>query len=297
LLAGVTVSGVLMGMFQSNAGGAWDNAKKSFEKGVEIDGEMFYKKSEPHKASVTGDTVGDPFKDTSGPSMNILIKLMSIVALVIAPHISEKGHAGTADGQVALTSTNDSLSFALGLAIGENMQRMEIDSLINYNIFEQAANGAAGMEMEEAQMFLDNYFQRKEKAKLASVKTNEAAVLDSIKMNTPGIQVAESGLMYMVTQEGTGAYATATDSVQVEYVGKLMNGQTFDASDAGKPVTFNLGGLIPGFTEGLQKVKEGGKIRLFIPSSLAYRDMDQGPIPPYSTLMFDITLVKVYSKK
>jgi K(+)-stimulated pyrophosphate-energized sodium pump len=88
MLAGVTVSGVLMALFQSNAGGAWDNAKKSFEKGVEINGEIYYKKSEPHKASVTGDTVGDPFKDTSGPSMNILIKLMSIVSLVIAPHIS-----------------------------------------------------------------------------------------------------------------------------------------------------------------------------------------------------------------
>lgn len=91
LLAGITVSGVLMGIFQSNAGGAWDNAKKSFEKGVEIDGQMYYKKSEPHKASVTGDTVGDPFKDTSGPSMNILIKLTSIVALIIAPHISHHG--------------------------------------------------------------------------------------------------------------------------------------------------------------------------------------------------------------
>ena len=91
LLAGVTVSGVLMGIFQSNAGGAWDNAKKSFEKGVSINDEMFYKKSEPHKASVTGDTVGDPFKDTSGPSMNILIKLMSIVSLVIAPYIAVTG--------------------------------------------------------------------------------------------------------------------------------------------------------------------------------------------------------------
>src|SRR5476651_536252 len=90
LLAGVTVSGVLMGIFQSNAGGAWDNAKKSFEKGVEINGEIYYKKSEPHKASVTGDTVGDPFKDTSGPSMNILIKLMSIVSLVIAPHLHKE---------------------------------------------------------------------------------------------------------------------------------------------------------------------------------------------------------------
>jgi K(+)-stimulated pyrophosphate-energized sodium pump len=105
MLAGVTVSGVLMGIFQSNAGGAWDNAKKSFEKGVEINGEMYYKKSEPHKASVTGDTVGDPFKDTSGPSMNILIKLMSIVALVIAPHISEGPHgsAETVSEKIEIT--------------------------------------------------------------------------------------------------------------------------------------------------------------------------------------------------
>ena len=88
-LAGATVSGVLMGMFQNNAGGAWDNAKKSFEKGVEINGVVHYKKSEPHKASVTGDTVGDPFKDTSGPSMNILIKLMSIVSLVVAPTLAQ----------------------------------------------------------------------------------------------------------------------------------------------------------------------------------------------------------------
>jgi K(+)-stimulated pyrophosphate-energized sodium pump len=87
-LAGATVSGVLMGMFQNNAGGAWDNAKKSFEKGVDINGQKYYKGSEPHKASVTGDTVGDPFKDTSGPSMNILIKLMSIVSLVLAPTLA-----------------------------------------------------------------------------------------------------------------------------------------------------------------------------------------------------------------
>ena len=102
-LAGATVSGVLMGMFQNNAGGAWDNAKKSFEKGVEINGEMYYKKSEPHKASVTGDTVGDPFKDTSGPSMNILIKLMSIVSLVIAPTLADVfGTRDAADERSAL---------------------------------------------------------------------------------------------------------------------------------------------------------------------------------------------------
>lgn len=88
LLAGVTASGVLMAIFQSNAGGAWDNAKKMFEDGVEIDGQKYHKGSYPHKAAIVGDTVGDPFKDTSGPSLNILLKLMSVVALVIAPSIA-----------------------------------------------------------------------------------------------------------------------------------------------------------------------------------------------------------------
>ena len=98
-MAGVTVSGVLWAIFQNNAGGAWDNAKKSFEQGVEIEvnGKMetFYKNSEPHKAAVVGDTVGDPFKDTSGPSMNILIKLSSLMGLTIAPLIAVNGHEAT----------------------------------------------------------------------------------------------------------------------------------------------------------------------------------------------------------
>ncbi|MFA5619884.1 MAG: sodium-translocating pyrophosphatase [Weeksellaceae bacterium] len=96
-MAGVTVSGVLWAIFQNNAGGAWDNAKKSFEAGVEIDGKMTYKGSEAHKAAVTGDTVGDPFKDTSGPSMNILIKLTCLVGLILAPilggHVVDKSMA------------------------------------------------------------------------------------------------------------------------------------------------------------------------------------------------------------
>jgi K(+)-stimulated pyrophosphate-energized sodium pump len=118
MLAGITVSGVLMGMFQNNAGGAWDNAKKSFEKGVEINGVMEYKGSEAHKASVTGDTVGDPFKDTSGPSMNILIKLTSIVSLIIAPHIavdggmhhSDKKETTQQEIEVSKTASNRSLN-------------------------------------------------------------------------------------------------------------------------------------------------------------------------------------------
>jgi len=102
-MAGVTVSGVLWAIFQNNAGGAWDNAKKSFEAGVEINGEMTYKGSDAHKAAVTGDTVGDPFKDTSGPSMNILIKLTCLIGLVIAPilggHSLDSNHA-SADREI-----------------------------------------------------------------------------------------------------------------------------------------------------------------------------------------------------
>jgi K(+)-stimulated pyrophosphate-energized sodium pump len=87
LIAGVTVTGVLMAIFQANAGGAWDNAKKMFEEGIEINGQKYFKGSDAHKAAVVGDTVGDPFKDTSGPSLNILLKLMAVVSLVIAPLI------------------------------------------------------------------------------------------------------------------------------------------------------------------------------------------------------------------
>ena len=105
-MAGVCVSGVMWAIFQNNAGGAWDNAKKSFEAGVEIDGKMTYKGSDAHKAAVTGDTVGDPFKDTSGPSMNILIKLTCLVALVIAPILG--GHASDeayAENQIEVVET------------------------------------------------------------------------------------------------------------------------------------------------------------------------------------------------
>ena len=103
-MAGVCVSGVMWAIFQNNAGGAWDNAKKSFEAGVEIDGKMTYKGSDAHKAAVTGDTVGDPFKDTSGPSMNILIKLTCLVGLVIAPILGGHGiETGLAEATVSYT--------------------------------------------------------------------------------------------------------------------------------------------------------------------------------------------------
>ena len=116
-MAGVTVSGVLWAVFQNNAGGAWDNAKKSFEAGVEINGEMTYKGSDAHKAAVTGDTVGDPFKDTSGPSMNILIKLTCLIGLVIAP-ILGSGHGDKKEAGCEMDSCKGKMECHAGMQAG-----------------------------------------------------------------------------------------------------------------------------------------------------------------------------------
>jgi K(+)-stimulated pyrophosphate-energized sodium pump len=152
-LAGATVSGVLMGMFQNNAGGAWDNAKKSFEKGVEIEvngkKEIFYKKSEPHKASVTGDTVGDPFKDTSGPSMNILIKLMSIVSLVMAPMLAkmhaERIHEGRAK-QIEMMQRNASGISAVHSVVATGEETLDANTEFKQ---EQGDNDVTPVQVEE----------------------------------------------------------------------------------------------------------------------------------------------------
>jgi K(+)-stimulated pyrophosphate-energized sodium pump len=150
-LAGATVSGVLMGIFQNNAGGAWDNAKKSFEKGVEINGEMYYKKSEPHKASVTGDTVGDPFKDTSGPSMNILIKLMSIVSLVIAPTLAHLHPTGAAENKIEKkieirVTGQDTAAMSMSVQPNEDGLTGLIEALKTDGVIESAENVSIKIE-------------------------------------------------------------------------------------------------------------------------------------------------------
>ena len=138
-MAGVTVSGVLWAIFQNNAGGAWDNAKKSFEAGVLINGEMTFKGSDAHKAAVTGDTVGDPFKDTSGPSMNILIKLTCLIGLVIAPILG--GHA---EGETMLTEGNtaevEEVQFIEGGENLDNKTETFVEMLKNENNDEVTAN-------------------------------------------------------------------------------------------------------------------------------------------------------------
>ena len=167
-MAGVTVSGVLWAIFQNNAGGAWDNAKKSFEAGVEINGEMTYKGSEAHKAAVTGDTVGDPFKDTSGPSMNILIKLTCLIGLVIAPilggHSAENNeHSETIE--VTVNTTNDQDSEAIK-DVRVNMTKNDdgsFSAVVTYSVTEngkttskeQSFNGTEEEVSNAVDIFID----------------------------------------------------------------------------------------------------------------------------------------------
>ncbi len=150
-MAGVCVSGVMWAIFQNNAGGAWDNAKKSFEAGVEINGEMTFKGSDAHKAAVTGDTVGDPFKDTSGPSMNILIKLTCLVALVIAPVLG--GHSDVNEN-VENTVTRDNIQQIEGAQGIDNrtetfveMLKNEDDDQVTANVkIQRTANGSTAVQ-------------------------------------------------------------------------------------------------------------------------------------------------------
>src|SRR5690554_3915188 len=163
-MAGVTVSGVLWAIFQNNAGGAWDNAKKSFEAGVEINGEMTYKGSDAHKAAVTGDTVGDPFKDTSGPSMNILIKLTCLVGLVLAPLLAQYNAEATGDTVVkeVYTMTEE------GVAQLSDSQAEKVE--INKRIFVETSVEGELMTAKVTTVTIENGKETKEETEFSGTE-------------------------------------------------------------------------------------------------------------------------------
>ncbi|MBP6039245.1 MAG: sodium-translocating pyrophosphatase [Flavobacterium sp.] len=178
-MAGVTVSGVLWAVFQNNAGGAWDNAKKSFEAGVEINGEMTYKGSDAHKAAVTGDTVGDPFKDTSGPSMNILIKLTCLIGLVIAPILGGHSEGTKKEMKYTIIEMNTTSSTKVGKCDMSKCATMTKDECAKMC-------DSLGCSAEEKEMCLSHYgadgkFVAKEGAKACCAMDADKNVKVEIK--------------------------------------------------------------------------------------------------------------------
>jgi FKBP-type peptidyl-prolyl cis-trans isomerase len=296
-MAGVTVSGVLWAIFQNNAGGAWDNAKKSFEAGVEINGEMTYKGSDAHKAAVTGDTVGDPFKDTSGPSMNILIKLTCLIGLVVAPILGS--HSEGSD-----TETKK-LSYSVGVNVASGIKAQGVEAIDTKAISKSFNDVFQGNDLEiseqESLQFIQTYFrdlqlkkqsQAAEKSKLLE-QEGIAYLAENAKKE--GVVTTESGLQYEVLTKGSGASPTADDSVTVHYTGTLIDGTVFDSSvERGEPATFGVTQVIAGWTEALQLMSVGDKLRLVIPSDLAYGLRGAGPsIGPNSTLIFEVELLNI----
>jgi FKBP-type peptidyl-prolyl cis-trans isomerase FklB len=195
----------------------------------------------------------------------------------------------------------DKLSYALGLSMAQNFKGSGIQS-INADDFAEALRDVyedkeKKMSYDEAKKVVQDFFTELE-ANAGAM--NEELGKKFLEQNAQqeGVKVTESGLQYLVLKEGNGAKPGPNDVVTVHYTGRLIDGTVFDSSvERGEPATFAVGQVIPGWVEGLQLMSEGAAWRLFIPSNLAYGPHGTGPIQPNSTLVFDVQLIKVESKK
>lgn len=195
----------------------------------------------------------------------------------------------------------DKLSYAWGLAMGQQLRGMGVKDL-NVDDYTAAVKvvfeGAeSALPLDEAQKLINEYLQNLE-AKASKVAREAGEKFLAENKSKDGVKVTGSGLQYIVEKEGEGIQPTAADEVTVHYTGKLLNGQVFDSSvQRGEPATFPLSHVIPGWTEGVQLMKEGAKYIFFIPSDLAYGSQGiPNAIPPHSTLIFEVELIKVIKK-
>jgi len=222
----------------------------------------------------------------------------------------KKTTASTAAKPVVFKNKLDSASYAFGLAMGKNLSEGGLNGL-NYDLLNKGLKDAFNkdskpvMTDQVSQTAINSLFESlskvreaKEKAKFApAIKEGETFLAQN--KTKPGIKTTASGLQYEVITEGTGVQPKTTDQVTVHYKGTLLNGFEFDSSQKqGKPITFGLNQVIPGWTEGVALMKEGSKYRFFIPYNLAYGARGAGKdIPPYSTLIFEVELLKVGGKE
>ena len=196
----------------------------------------------------------------------------------------------------------DKISYALGLGIGQQIKNMHIDGFsiddFSQSIRDIIEGKTTAMTSREAQQMLNEYFQRKEKEQ-AQQAIAEGKVFLEENAKRDAVTQTKSGLQYEVLTEGSGRSPKATDTVRCHYEGRLLDGSVFDSSyQRGEPADFGLNQVIAGWTEGVQLMKEGAKYRFFIPYLLGYGERGAGAsIPPYSTLIFDVELIKVLGTK
>ena len=192
----------------------------------------------------------------------------------------------------------DKISYALGLGIGHQLKNMGIENFsvedFAQSIKDVMEDKTTAMTSQEAQALLNTYFQEKQKAESQKAISEGKAFLEE-NAKKEGVVTTKSGLQYEILTEGTGKQPKATDTVRCHYEGSLINGSVFDSSyKRGEPAEFGLSQVIPGWTEGVQLMKEGAKYRFYIPYLLGYGENGAGSsIPPYSTLIFDVELIKV----
>lgn len=238
-----------------------------------------------------------------------LITMMAAMMLAF-PAFSQKKDKKAKDAKppkevIQLKTKLDTISYILGSDIGKNIKASNID--LNLDMFVKGMqHGQAGIDTVFTKAQVDTIMQHFQEEMMAkqqsegSMKSadNKAAGASFLAQNKTRkeVKTTPSGLQYEVITEGTGAVPTAADEVTVYYSGKLLDGTVFDATKPGSPISFGLSGVIPGWTEGLQLMKEGGKNIFYIPSELAYGDRPIGPIPAGSTLIFEVELVSIKKK-
>ncbi|MEA2043196.1 MAG: FKBP-type peptidyl-prolyl cis-trans isomerase [Bacteroidota bacterium] len=198
-----------------------------------------------------------------------------------------------------MTTNEDSLSYAFGISIGENLKRdsIELNPVVLGKALAELNDGNASMTAEEANTMIQSFFEDKEKEKYqTTVEAGKKFLEDNAKKE--GVKTTASGLQYKIIKEGTGATPKPSDKVTVNYEGTLIDGTKFDSSyDRGEPATFGVTQVIKGWTEALQMMTEGAEWQLFIPSDLAYGSRPAGQITPYSTLVFKVELISIEDNK
>ncbi len=219
-----------------------------------------------------------------------------LIAIVVVATASMTSCGNKNSSNVKLSNANDSLSYAIGLDLGESFGQNQLDKLnlqLMIKGIQDQLDSVPAFETQEARQYIQEEMQRRSETKAEADKTEGKKFLEENKTKD-GVQTTASGLQYKVIKEGSGIKPSATDTVEVHYHGTLTDGTVFDSSvDRGETVKFPLNQVIPGWTEGVQLMSPGSKYIFYVPENLGYGSRAMGKIKPYSTLIFEVELFDV----